>query len=132
MTKERLRSYRDLKREIKSLKETIEETESTLYSPKVPQMSGMPLTHGTMNPKELAAIKHIELLDYYTKKVSELQKEQLAIETAIEALPYRERTLIRLYYIDGLTWEEVCVKMSYGWTRTHEIHGNALLMLRKE
>lgn len=132
MTKERLRKYRDLCRELRQIEEKIESMESALYSPKIPRITGMPSAAGNGNSKEDLAAKHIELLDYYKCKKYELYTEQLAIEKAIESLPYRERTLLRLYYIDGLTWEEVCVKMSYGWTQTHKIHGKALQMLRKE
>lgn len=131
MTKERLREYRDLHRELKQIEEKVETMESALYSPKIPRITGMPSAAGNGNSKEDLAAKHIELLDYYRRKKYELYTEQIAIEKAIDPLPYRERTLLRLYYIDGLTWEEVCVKMSYGWSRTHEIHALALQKLKK-
>lgn len=132
MTKERLRSYRDLRMELRQIERKVETIETTLYSPKIPRLTGMPSTPGSGNSKEDLVAKHIELLDYYNTKKAELASEQLAIEKAIEVLPYRERTLLRLYYIDGLTWEEVCVKMSYGWSRTHEIHALALRKIRRE
>lgn len=132
MTKEHLRSYRDLRRELKQIEGKVEAIEATLYSPKIPRLTGMPSAPGGGNTKEDLAAKHLELLEYYNGKKAELAAEQLAIEKAIEVLPYRERTLLRLYYIDGLTWEEVCVEMSYGWTRTHKIHGMALQMLKRK
>lgn len=132
MTKDRLRKYRDLHRELRQIEEKIEVMESALYSPKIPRMTGMPASPTNGSSKEDLAAKHLELLDYYKRKQQELYTEQLEIETSIESLPYRERTLLRLYYIDGLTWEEVCVHMSYGWTQTHKIHGKALQMLRKQ
>jgi RNA polymerase sigma factor (sigma-70 family) len=130
MTKERLREYRDLHRELKQIEEKVETMESALYSPKIPRMTGMPSAAGNGNSKEDLAAKHIELLDYYRKKQQELYTEQIAIEKAIESLPYRERTLLRLYYIDGLTWEEVCVNINYSWRRVHQIHAAALRMLK--
>ena len=132
MTKERLREYRDLHRELKQIEEKVETMESTLYSPKIPRITGMPSAAGNGNSKEDLAAKHIELLDYYRKKQQELYTEQLAIEKAIESLDGVERTLMRYRYIEGLTWEEVCVKMNYGWTQTHKIHGKALQMLKKD
>lgn len=132
MTKERLRSYRDLRQELRQIEGKVESIEATLYSPKIPRLTGMPSAPGGGNTKEDLAAKHLELLEYYNGKKAELAAEQLAIEKAIEVLPYRERTLLRLYYIDGLTWEEVCVEMAYGWTRTHKIHGMALQMLKRK
>ena len=131
MTKERLRTYRDLLRELRQIERKVEAIESALYSPKIPRLTGMPAAQSGGNPKEDLAAKHLELLDYYNSKKAELAAEQLAIEKAIEVLPYRERTLVRLYYIDGLTWEQVCVNMNYGWSQTHKIHSIALNMLRK-
>lgn len=130
MTKERLREYRDLHRELKQVEETVEAMKSALYSPKIPRITGMPASPGNKNSKEDLAAKHIELLDYYKRKKYELYTEQLAIEKAIESLPHRERTLLRLYYIDGLTWEEVCVNINYSWRRVHQIHAAALRMLK--
>lgn len=132
MTKERLRSYRDLRRELRQIERKVESIETTLYSPKIPRLTGMPAAPGGGNSKEDLAAKHLELLEYYEAKQAELVAEQLAIEKSIEVLPYRERTLLRLYYIDGLTWEEVCVNMNYVWSRIHEIHGMALRMLREK
>lgn len=132
MTKERLRTYRDLRRELRQIERKVESIETALYSPKIPRLTGMPTAPGGGNTKEDLAAKHLELLEYYNTKKAELAAEQLSIELAIDALPYRERTLLRLYYIDGLTWEEVCVNMSYGWTQTHKIHGKALRMLREK
>ena len=132
MTKERLREYRDLHRELKQIEEKVETMESTLYSPKIPRITGMPSAAGNGNSKEDLAAKHIELLDYYRKKQQELYTEQLAIEKAIESLDGVERTLMRYRYIEGLTWDEICDKMHYGWNSVHRIHGRALSKMRKE
>lgn len=131
MTKERLRTYRDLSRELRHIERKVESLEASLYSPKIPKMSGMPAGGAGGNAMEDLAAKHLELLDHYKAKEAELAGEQLAIEQAIDALPYRERSLLRLYYIDGLTWEEVSVRMNYSWRQTHNIHSTALKQLKK-
>ena len=51
-------------------------------------------------------------------------------ERAIEALEPNRRMLLRYRYIDGLKWEEVCVRMNYSWTQTHYHHGEALKQLK--
>lgn len=132
MTKERLRNYQKIKREREQLLHQLEELESALYSPKIQQLTGMPSsTPAEGNPQENLAIHHIELQERYRAMLDELAQEQLAIEKAIEPLDPVLRTLLRYRYIDGLVWEEVCVKMSYSWRQTHYLHGQALAQLKE-
>jgi RNA polymerase sigma factor (sigma-70 family) len=133
VTKEKLRTYRSIKLERDHLALMIEELEGELYSPKAQRLDGMP--HGGSRPGSIveeAATRHAELLDIYRQKEAELSAAMVEIEKAIEALEPRERTLIRLYYAKGLTWEEVCVAMSYSWRQIHRIHGQALEALKTE
>lgn len=132
MTKERLRKYRDLSKELEQIAEKVETLESALCSPKIQRITGMPSASSGKNSKEDLAIKHMELLEYYQEKKADLKAEQLAIEKAIESLDYRDRTVLRLYYIDGLTWEQVCVLVNYSWRQVHNIHSAALMKLVKE
>ena len=131
MTKEQLRAYRDIKLERDKLSTMIEEVEAVLYSPRSQRLDGMP--RGGSAPGSLveeAAIKHTELLERYRQKVVELSAALVEIENTIEVLEPRERTLIRLYYAQGLTWEEVCVAMNYSWRQVHRIHAKALEALK--
>lgn len=132
MTKERLRKYRDLLKELEQIALKVETLESALCSPKIQRITGMPSAPSGNNSKEDLTIKHMELLEYYQKKKAGLLGEQLAIEKAIEALDYRDRTVLRLYYIEGLTWEQVCVLVNYSWRQVHNIHSAALMKLVKE
>ncbi len=133
MTKERLRKYQTIKREREQLRQQLEELEAALYYPKIQQLDAMP-GGGTKegNPQENLIIHHLELQDRYKAKIEELAAEQLAIEEAIETLDAADRMLFRYRYIDGLKWEEVCVRIGYSWTQTHEHHKAALQKLRKE
>ena len=134
MTKERLRQYRSIKREREQLLQQLEEVEAALYSPKIQKLTGMP-SGGSKpdgNPQENLIAHHLELQERYRAKVDELAAEQLAIEQAIETLDGTLRTLMRFYYIDGLKWEEVCVKMNYSWRQIHNLHRKALNQLREE
>ena len=131
MTKERLRNYQNIKKERQQIRHQLEELETALYYPKVQQLTGMPSNHvNGVNPQEELAIRHIELQDKYNAKLAELYDEQLAIEEAIETLDGVKRQLLRYRYIDGLPWEEVCIKMSYCWKQIHRLHGAALQELR--
>lgn len=131
MTKEQLKAYRDIKLERDKLWEMVKELESTIYGAKSPRMDGMPSGNRQPgNPVESAAIKHLDLLARYEAKAAELTQAMTEIEQAIEKLGPRERTLIRLYYAQGLTWEEVCVTMNYSWRQIHRIHSEALKALK--
>ena len=131
MTKEQLRAYRDIRKERDDLKEMIEELEGRMYGPRAQQLDAVPSSnHQPISTVEIAAINHADLLERYWVKVAELDEALAEIEAAIETLQPRERTLIRLYYAQGLTWEEVCVEMNYSWRQIHRIHGAALEALK--
>jgi RNA polymerase sigma factor (sigma-70 family) len=133
MTKERLKAYRSIKLERDRLITMIEELEAQMKSPRSQRLDGMPRGGSApSSPVENLVVKHTELIDRYQQKVAELTEAAGEIENAIEVLAPRERTLIRLHYIQGLTWEEVCVAMSYSWKQIHRIHAKALAMLRGE
>ena len=92
----------------------MEEIESPLYSAKVQRLTGMPFSPGSgesESTQERLADRTMELRAKYADKIAELTERQLAIEQAIDALPSTMRQLLRARYIEGLTWEEVCVDM---------------------
>lgn len=133
MTKERLKKYRDITKERDHLAQIIEELDAKLYGPKGINYDGMPHGNGGESYVKESQIDSIRKLKcQYYAKVAELTAELVDIEAAIECLEPRERSLIRLYYIDGLTWEEVCVHMNYCWRQVHRIHAKALEALKTE
>jgi DNA-directed RNA polymerase specialized sigma24 family protein len=76
--------------------------------------------------------KLVDLQRLYNEKWDALLSLRLRIETAIDALDdSTERRLIRLRYIEGLDWVNVCVRMSYSWNGTHKIHRRALRKLSR-
>lgn len=127
MTKARLRAYRDLKLERDRLEAMVAALEYGLTGI---NMDGMPRSGKVSDPTGNQAIDHTQVQDLYTQKVAELNRALVEIERAIECLEPRERTLIRLYYAEGLTWEEVCVVMNYSWRQIHYIHKKALEQLK--
>lgn len=131
MTKEQLRAYRAIRLERDNLLDMLGELETTIYSPAIPKLD--PAPGGGRNgasPVEIAATKHDELRTRYLQKVAELEDAMAKVEAAIETLDHRDRALVRLYYIQGKTWEEVCVEMSYSWRQIHRIHSEVLKKLR--
>lgn len=78
-----------------------------------------------------------DLSDYAVRLdelIQELKEERLRkvkrlrnIERAIKELDNEDmQTVLRLRYIDGLKWEEVCVAINYEWAQMHRIHARAL------
>lgn len=103
MTKERLKSYQPIKKELSTLE---------VLARKIDR-------HGT---EELRAL--------YDKKREKLTEELLHIEQVIEALEPTERTLMRLRYIEGLSWQAICTRINYSWQQTHRIHARALIKIK--
>ena len=126
MTKEQLKNYVILKEEREQLRRQLDELEATLYYPKIQRLSDMPSTSSKENTLELMVARHLELQDKYEAKLAEMTAEMLRIEETIEKLDPTARMLFRYRYLDGLKWEEVCVRMNYSWMQTHRIHTNAL------
>ena len=87
---------------------------------------------GPSDPTAELAARHIALQEDYARTVEKLTEQMTEIEKAIEPLEPRERTLIRLHYFQGLTWEQVAVEMSYSWAQIHRIHSKALEKLQTE
>lgn len=107
MTKEELREYRSIKKEICQIERRI---------------------------ADLATIEELDithpLRELYRQKLADLIECQLKIEKAIESLNSTERELMRLRYIDGEEWLEVSEAIHYEWTQTHRIHAKALAKIK--
>lgn len=78
-----------------------------------------------------------DLSDYAAKLdelIQELKEERLekikrlqSIERVIKEIDNEDaQTILRLRYIDGLRWKEVCVAINYEWAQMHRIHAKAL------
>jgi len=132
VNKERLRQYRYIKQEQRDLERQLEEVEASLYGATAKPITGMPTAHGGGNPAEALAIKHLELLELYTRKRLELVTERQAIETAIASLEPRARMLFRYLYIDCLRWRDACDRVHYSRSQANRIHDQALLQLEED
>lgn len=136
MTKEQLRNYVDLKKELEHIKVLKEEIETKLYGTKAQQLTGMPNAHGGAGQSdriEELIDKRAKLLERYRSLEIRLEEELMEIEAAIETVPDpKARTLLRLKYVDGLEWVEVCSRIGYEWAQTHRIHADALRMIAQK
>ena len=105
MTKEELRDYLPIKQELTTLDVLARKLERH-------------------NDAHLAAL--------YAQKREELAGQLQRIENALEALGPTERNLMRLRYIEGLSWQAISQRIHYSWQQTHRIHKNALLKLKDQ
>lgn len=103
MTKEQLKGYRDIKRELSELK-------------------------ALMREAERLELDELRLL--YINKRNELTDALREIEQAIETLGPTERTIMRLRYIEGRHWQDICLRIHYSWQQTHRIHAQALIKIK--
>lgn len=129
ITKYDLRRYRSIKAETKQLEEQIEELELIMVAPRIPNLTGLPGSHGECDKIGNIVAKAASLKESYLVKMDKLLDMQAEIEAAISVLDEKERRLIRLYYFSGLTWEEVACQMDYSWNGIHKIHRKCLKKL---
>lgn len=104
MTKEHLRNYRSIAREIDQLEERIIRLEMKGHNDDIT----------------------LPLRNLYREKLKKLIDGQLKIEKAIESLNPTERELMRMRYIDGEEWIDISATIHYEWAQTHRIHARAL------
>lgn len=124
--KERLHCYIARGRERLQLEQELQELESTMTSPRVQELDGMPKGSGGGDPMTGIVASYLELQERYKEKLQDLVGAQTEVEELIEGLEPTERTLLRCRYIEGLVWEEVCVRMGYSWRQTHRLHSKIL------
>lgn len=110
MTKEQLRSYRTIKKEHSHIEQRLRAMENRPES-----------EEEILRP----------LRELYREKLAALVTLQLSIEKAIETLDPTERELVRLRYIDGKEWHQVCAGINYSWQQTHRIHARILKKLER-
>ena len=88
-----------------------------------------PVGEGSGNPIEadyFRLLKLEEILSATLARMNAIEKSIFELEDAMH------RTVLRLRYIDGFSWEKICVAINYEWTWTHRIHSNALMRIKVE
>ena len=68
-----------------------------------------------------------QLMERLIRQQAELVAQRNKIETAISDVPEpRLRELLRLRYVDGMTWEQISVHLHYSYMQVCRLHGKAL------
>ena len=124
--KERLSSYLSARKEHKQITEKLTELNARMVNVGAQVMDGMPRGGSGVDPMPGMVDLKNKLLARYCALAEELIRTQLSIEEAIDTLDSTERMLVRHRYIEGMTWEQVCVALGYSWSQTHLIHARVL------
>ena len=125
MTKQELRDYRHLRAEIRQLDDEIEywrgRAERCTRAPdKTPVMAGQTDPLPDIMDMVIACEKA------QADKIAKL----INIEEVLSTLDERESRMMRLYYVNGLSWHGVAETMGYGIDRVHQLHGAVLKRLQ--
>lgn len=122
MDKETLRAYLPMKQELAQIRELIREVEEGRYNPNAPN-----------KPRPVKALEYLDedgdIVAVYQRKAKELRDRLLEIETAINTLPPKERTVIRWHYLKGLTWRQVAERENYSERQCKRLGKRALARL---
>lgn len=107
MTKDDLKEYTSIKRELKQIQFKLKELEERKTSIKSMVISDMNVqTSHNNNSIEDLLIKIEECIEEYNKKEIELYNKQLEIEKCINSLEPTERIIARSRYIEGKTFDK--------------------------
>lgn len=134
MTKQDLKSYAKLQKEIRQLEGMLRELDTRMYSPRIPHLTGMPGAQGSNeggSAQERIADEIMTIRDRYQARVLDLIAQRKRIERAIEGLAEPDhRTILRARYIEGKSWTRISMDMHYHRATIDRKHGQALLALK--
>lgn len=118
---------RGIDREIESLMKTREKEYARLTSI-TSQLSGMTVS-GTKDPHKYDNLA--ELDDTITRRISELEKTKAEILKEINRLDdQRYRLILKYYYVDCMTLEQIAVEMNYSFSHVNRIKYEAIKSIR--
>ena len=127
--KEFLRRAREVDRRVDEAQERAEQLRAKLEAGRMSSVTGMPRGGGADWTE--TADKLIELERVVNQRTRELVRWKLAAIDAIRAVEEpRLSEVLELYYIDGLTWEQVAQRMGRDVRWVYRLHGRALMMVK--
>lgn len=131
ITKEELKAYIQLTKEIESLEEMIKRLQLKKDNIKATRPS---FQSGAASSDKMAGnlAKLDELLVLYHEKLEQWLILQKKITEAVEELPEPEKTVVYYRYLMGLEWVEVASRLHYSWQWTHKLHARALNILAEQ
>lgn len=122
-----LSQYVSVVKEYDEAHESLIRFRAKIHSAKSQTLSDMPKAT-TQNDKLAGYVAKLEQLEeIVNSRLKKLRQIRIDIESIIARLDdSNHRRILTLKYIEGMRWEEVCVKMNYSWAQTHRIHSICL------
>lgn len=130
MTNNDLLRCRDIPREIGSLRRRIADLRSSAsWSPVASGMGDG--VHGAASDDRMAAyLSQVEkLADRLSERVVELEALRQSIDLWADTLPAQQGQIIRLRYVEGMSWQRVARATHYDERHARRIHAAALTRL---
>ena len=127
--KEFLRRARDVDRRVDEAQERVDRLRARLEAGRLSRVTGMPRGGGADWTE--TADRLIELERVVNARTRDWVRWKLDAIDAIRSVEEpRLAEVLELYYIDGLTWEQVAQRMGVDVRTVYRLHGRALLMVR--
>lgn len=113
-------------RELASLIDAIAALETRRTSPKIAAY-GADVVRGSRNADiNLTNIAKIDaLIERYNASIAAILAAQAEFESAIDPLPPLERVILRQYFLDGLSWEAICIAQGKSYRQIMRIWQHA-------
>jgi RNA polymerase sigma factor (sigma-70 family) len=128
MTKNDLRAYILAKKDVEKIESELRELEARLYSPKSPNLDGMPKASGLTGMDDLI-IKYLDLQRKYEGRLGEMLRKFEEIDDEINNLPTDERYIVRCRFVLGLTIRQTAEEANYSEAQVKRIQKRALMKL---
>lgn len=130
MNRDGLYTMRKSIREREQLREMVAELENARISPRAAAYGGERVQSSPKGDIQPDVIQRIDdLLQRYNAKLRESLEAVAEFERAAECLNEQERVILRMYFVQGRTWEEICVEKHISWGRVMKIRRDALDIL---
>jgi RNA polymerase sigma factor (sigma-70 family) len=132
MTKYDLMQYQWILKNIEKLEEKLLEIDTQLQRITTRYTLVSVSRTGSRDVMGELIVKKIEVEEEINRKLQESYRKLREIERVIEKLDEKEKLLMRLRYIYGKSWGEICDEMNYSWKQIHRIHKQALDKLKDD
>ena len=120
-----LQEYQWYQKKIQQLEDRLLELE-TRATKITTTLSDMPRGGGTRDKIGDVVAEIVAVQDKINEELVTSYKILDRIESMIASLPQREQFLMRARYLEGKSWEIICVEMNYEWAQVHRLHAEAL------
>ena len=128
--KEYLRSYRAAVKREERILEDIQELRASKAFPAAISYDGMPKGSNQSDLSDYIAILDRMIENLKSERLEKVKRREQIEKSIKDIQDDNEREVLRLRYIDGKKWEEICIEMGYSWQWIHKIHSRALKNLK--